>query len=407
MAGKKAASKKNNEGRDEEISDQNIFTYRMVNASCTYGCMLHPLNVDAKRGGHGVVYGSQSEPILNANDFVPDIHVMHFGDCSPKKMDVNYNVVEAKTSLGRWLNNALDFVFDTGKCSPMIEKVWFDTNGKYLIDGAPVLLTRSILFCKRGGVIKIELEVADEESSENVLLPDEVDAHINAVMAETNTLIDQAVKEGKIDQQTAEYMEEGYQSSLIFANGDVEEANKLFTDLLRYGNNPRFGMDTNVAYENSGTINDQFVLFLKHNQSPLLEDCNSEMGLTNASSGEQMQLRDVVQVVASNNQRVMDTMDGDGNPKNSTMTKYAQQMKQNQIISQSITAYGQRGQGPGVDTHVTAPYDPNDPFANLGDDLNPRWYSECNITSGTVRVVDEVAGNRETPIVTSILNGLS
>ena len=67
------------------------------------------------------------------------------------------------------------------------------------------------------------------------------------VMAETIAAVDQALAEGKISEETAEYLKAGYEAALNFADGDVSEANKLFNDLVRYGNHPAFGADPSVT----------------------------------------------------------------------------------------------------------------------------------------------------------------
>ena len=78
---------------------------------------------------------------------------------------------------------------------------------------------------------------------------------VQQAIDDTNAAVDQALAEGKIDQATADYMKEGFMAALEFSGGDIEEANKLFNDLVRYGNHPAFGMDPTVDYENSGPIN--------------------------------------------------------------------------------------------------------------------------------------------------------
>lgn len=241
-------------GSQDEITEQNIFVHRLMYANCNFGSMPHPLNVAEVAGGHGVLYGPEEQPVLNANDWRPGVNVIHFGDCSPKTLDAAGNVVEDTSSgLGKIFKDLVDFIF-TKKCTPLIQKVWYDTDTKYLIDGAPVMLTRSVLYCKRGGIITIDFSMQSSNTAGGEeAAPTAED--VQKALDDTNAAVDQALAEGKIDQATADYMKEGFRAALEFSGGDIEGANKLFNDLVRYGNHPAFGMDPTVDYENSGPIN--------------------------------------------------------------------------------------------------------------------------------------------------------
>ena len=127
------------------VLPENHFVCRMMCAKCSYGSMSHPLNVKPSEGGHGVLFGVEEQPVLNANDWKPDINVIHLGDCYPRDQDKNGNVIQ-KSGIGKFLSDAGAF-FCSKKCIPMIEKVWYETEMKYLIDGAPALLVKSLLFC--------------------------------------------------------------------------------------------------------------------------------------------------------------------------------------------------------------------------------------------------------------------
>ena len=122
--------------------------------------------------------------------------------------------------------------FTAQKCAPIIDQVWYETDDRYLIDGAPVLLMKGMLFCKRGGIITIEVtepENNDGEGAEKT--QEQVQADMKQANAEVEASVDQALAEGKIDAETAQFMKDGYSEALQFANGDIDMANQLFADL--------------------------------------------------------------------------------------------------------------------------------------------------------------------------------
>lgn len=397
-------------GSQGEITEQNIFVHRLMYAKCNFGSMSHPLNVAEVAGGHGVLFGPEEQPVLNANDWRPGINVIHFGDCSPKTLDADGNVVEDTSSgIIKFFKDLWDFI-TTKKCTPLIEKVWYDTDTKYLIDGAPVMLTRSVLYCKRGGIITIDFTM-QSSNAEGVEEASPTAEDVQEAIDDTNAAIDQALAEGKIDQATADYMKEGFQAALEFSGGDIEEANKLFNDLVRYGNHPAFGMDPTVDYENSGPINEKFILYLKHTQSPLLSDCNSTMTMTSSSTGEQVNLRDAVQAVASNNQRIADTLGPEGEAVSPSMSAYLGQLRQEEVDKYTYTYVDDLGQTQmqtlPLPERLTTPTAPNNPFGFLPEKDVPHWYADSKLTQTTIQMIDQVADNPEQPIVISLLNGLS
>lgn len=397
-----------NAGSQGEITEQNIFVHRLMYAKCNFGSMSHPLNVAEVAGGHGVLFGPEEQPVLNANDWRPGVNVIHFGDCSPKTIDADGNIVEdTSTSIVKFFKDLWAFI-TTKKCTPLIEKVWYDTDTKYLIDGAPVMLTRSVLYCKRGGVITIDFSM-QPSTAEGETSPAAED--VQQAIDETNAAVDQALAEGKIDQATADYMKEGFQAALEFSGGDIEEANKLFNDLARYGNHPAFGMDPTVDYENSGPINEKFILYLKHTQSPLLSDCNSTMTMTSSSTGEQVNLRDAVQAVASNNQRIADTLGQNGEAVNPSMSSYLDQLRQTEVDKYTYTYVDESGQTAvqkmPLPDRLTAPTPPDNPFGFLSEKDVPHWYADSKLTPTTIQMVDQTADNPKQPVVISLLNGLS
>ena len=389
------------------IPPESIFAFRLMYAECSYGSMQHPLNGAEEGGGHGVLYGPEEQPLLNANDWVPNVNVIHFGDCSPKKLDENGDAIEEKvsTAVGQFIKDLISFI-NTGKCSPIIDKVWYETKKNYKIDGAPVLQVCSRLYCKRGGVIKIILQPADSADAESAEDQEE-QADADEVMAATIAAVDQALAEGKISEETAEYLKAGYEAALNFADGDVSEANKLFNDLVRYGNHPAFGADPSTDYENAGPINEKFILYLKHIQSPLLSDCTSPINMTNVSTGQEVDLRDAALSIASNNQRIADTLGADGESVNPTISEYLGQLRADEEAKFTyVDDFGQTRPLP-MPERLTAAPDPNNPFSFLGEQEVPRWYTDNNFSQTSIQIVDEAAGNPEQSVVVSILNGLS
>ena len=77
--------------------------------------------------------------------------------------------------------------------------------------------------------------------------------------AEVEASVDQALAEGKIDAETAQFMKDGYSEALQFANGDIDMANQLFADLTTGGGD---------TYNSSEAQFDKFKLYLQHNDSP-------------------------------------------------------------------------------------------------------------------------------------------
>ncbi len=95
-------------------------------ARCTSGTMSNYINT---KNGHGVVYKGQ--PLLNANDHIPGVNIIDFGNCANMQ---------------------------GSKCVPATPLAWQFCNTKHLIDGAPALTTDSKCVCLLGGMISIEPE---------------------------------------------------------------------------------------------------------------------------------------------------------------------------------------------------------------------------------------------------------
>ena len=283
------------------ILPDNTYVVRLMTAKCTYGNMEHPLNVREIGGGHGVLYGASQEPVLNANDFVVNENVFHFGDCSSHTPYAEANKENAASK--NFLEKAVDFFVDgffalvAPKCKPATENVWIEIDDKHILDGAPVVLVKSKLCCRRGGIIEIVAEIAVPENIEG-------DTPSNPAVEETmekiEAEIDAAVASGTISAETGSFMKESYAAALTYADGDIEVANKLFGDIARYGNYPAFG--ENESDYKADPINRDFILYVKHNNPDLLMACTDPMML-GGTSGD-LSLREVMSVVAVNNNRV-------------------------------------------------------------------------------------------------------
>lgn len=178
------------------IQPDNRFVYRLMSAKCSYGSMSHPLNVAESGGGHGVLFGPEAQPVLNANDWRPDVNVIHFGDCTPREQNIETGEAVEKKGFEKFWSGVVEFS-TAQKCAPIIDQVWYETDDRYLIDDAPVLLMKGILFCKRGGIITIEVtepESGSEEGTEKT--QEQVQADMEQANAEVAASVDQALAEG-------------------------------------------------------------------------------------------------------------------------------------------------------------------------------------------------------------------
>ena len=279
---------------------ENQFVYRLMTAKCSYGSMSHPLNVAESRGGHGVLYGPEAQPVLNANDWCPGVNVIHFGDCTPRFHDRDTGQAIELPGILNFVGGVVEF-FIAKKCSPMIDQVWYETEEKYAIDGAPVLLVKSMLFCKRGGIITIEAAQSDGEGDEAAeKTPEQIEADMEQANADVAASVDQALSEGKIDAETAQFMKEGYSAALQFSNGDIATANQLFADLTTGGDD---------SYSSSEAQFDKVKLYLQHNDSPLAVASSSSMPLDDSSGGS-VSLDDAVASALAQSQKAAQESEG-------------------------------------------------------------------------------------------------
>lgn len=148
-------------------------------AECSMGTMKNYLNTDV---GHGVVY--QGQPLLNANDHVPQINLTHFGDCNSKmiyeeakkQLDEKYKAEEGDNFLeraGKAIAGSVAKAAVTAQEYLTVNKCQLDTplpwrfcNEEHMIDGAPALTMDSVCPCRYGGIISIvDMEAIEEEAA--------------------------------------------------------------------------------------------------------------------------------------------------------------------------------------------------------------------------------------------------
>lgn len=159
-----------------------------MRAKCSQGTMENYLTTDK---GHGVIY--QGNPLLNANDHVPQVNLTHFGDCKSRGIyeeakrqanekyqadaDAGFFEKIGKASLNMAANMAITAKEYLGvhKCELDTPLPWMFVNQEHMIDGAPALTVESQCACRYGGIISI---VVEEEEAENVEL-EQVDAIVS------------------------------------------------------------------------------------------------------------------------------------------------------------------------------------------------------------------------------------
>lgn len=134
-------------GLTEEEKKQ--YAQRLMKMHCTCGTVDNYVNIPKD---HGVVAGSDQQPLLNANDHVAGKNIIHFGKC---KSDKNPERLFRKSLFGGGL--IADLLETTGimsfDCKPKTDEVWVEVNERNILDGAPAVLMGSCLTCRYGGTI--------------------------------------------------------------------------------------------------------------------------------------------------------------------------------------------------------------------------------------------------------------
>lgn len=190
---------------EEGTSHGPIYITRGMKAMCDCGTAPkgNYLNIVVD---HGVIVGTDQQPLLNANDHTTDT-VIGFGNC---KSGTNPKIQLQKGVMSFLLGgNPLamvvtavtgksmgDILADIGliscKCEPDTPQVWQNCDEEHILDGAPVLTKESFLSCRNGGTIYI----MEEESS-----PDGAQAEEGEATAETDK------KENVVDNRAQEALE--------------------------------------------------------------------------------------------------------------------------------------------------------------------------------------------------------
>lgn len=195
-------------GTNEE--NKNNYVHRLMRIRCNHGSMDNYINIEQD---HGVLAGEEQQPLMNANDHIAGVNVIHFGNCNsdenPERMFRKSLVgtLLGGPVLGGLVSNVLeDIGIMSFKCTPKTDEVWEQTNDRNILDGAPALLMGSCLTCRYGGTIEfVPLDQypqstgqddSDSEESEEQEA-DTVKAETDAVLAEAMDRIAATGEEGE------------------------------------------------------------------------------------------------------------------------------------------------------------------------------------------------------------------
>lgn len=177
------------------MDDQKYVT-RLMRARCSCGTIVNYLNIGRD---HGILVGADMQPLMNANDHVAGVNIIHFGNCkSDKNPERMFRkglvslmasstvpgmliglVTKDATFFGDHLTDSLEALgIMACKCKPNTPNPWEITNEDSIVEGAPALMTCSTLTCRYGGVIeivdpddeKIDIELQELREKLNELL---------------------------------------------------------------------------------------------------------------------------------------------------------------------------------------------------------------------------------------------
>ena len=145
--------------------EKKIYVQRLMKMHCTCGSLDNYVNIPRD---HGVVAGSDQQPLLNANDHVAGENIIHFGKCyapdNPK-----YKIAKFAGGFFSGMFIKEETLEELGvvavNCEPRIDEVWEKTNENNILDGAPALLMGSCVTCRYGGLITFVKP--DQEELEN------------------------------------------------------------------------------------------------------------------------------------------------------------------------------------------------------------------------------------------------
>lgn len=217
---------------DSELTEEEKKQYaqRLMKMHCTCGTVDNYVNIPKD---HGVVAGSDQQPLLNANDHVAGKNIIHFGKC---KSDKNPERLFRKSLFGGGpMADLLETVgimsFD---CKPKTDEVWVDVNERNILDGAPAVLMGSCLTCRYGGTItfvrpdEAQIEQPTDENGDedgNTQEADYVKENTDAVIAAAMEKIAATGDEGEASVREA-------QMSLVEATAlPANEAQAACSDL--------------------------------------------------------------------------------------------------------------------------------------------------------------------------------
>ena len=62
--------------------------------------------------------------VLNANDWRPDVNVIHFGDCTPREQNIETGEAVEKKGFEKFWSGVVVF-FTAQKCAPIIDQLWY------------------------------------------------------------------------------------------------------------------------------------------------------------------------------------------------------------------------------------------------------------------------------------------
>lgn len=147
------------------------YVYRLMKAKCSCGDKKFLQNLNVVKD-HGVLFQNMDFPLMNANDHISGKNIVTFGRCKSLRNPggaVATGLMMA--TLGPVIGLAASAIGKAAigcKCEPMTLVPWIEVNEDYFIDGAPAITLKSELPCYYGGVITIELEKVDDNSSKDI-----------------------------------------------------------------------------------------------------------------------------------------------------------------------------------------------------------------------------------------------
>lgn len=129
------------------------YIVRLRYAKCSMGTMENKLNCPLD---HGIVFGEEEQPILNANDHISQEHIINFGTCT-SPTNPGGGVKEFFKNPLKFITNGISGLFGSKKCECVPKTVlpWVNVKEDHVIEGAPALTSESKLACFYGGIISI------------------------------------------------------------------------------------------------------------------------------------------------------------------------------------------------------------------------------------------------------------